>query len=631
MPPARSTDGPSTPRTRTTSGLVRVGATTPTVYARPIASRPFSDRITRINGPIRRNPSPPPYQQECARLKIPCLHMMQQLVIDQIVATPGEDQFIIAATGSGKSLLYELPAILPQASGKVTIVFIPRVAIIRTELQRLKSCGIKAEARYKMNTPESMEESMDQNRRLADGLRNPSALPAIFLVTPNQLEYHESNFQRVLVGLCERGLVNRFVFDEVHMLLNNVDTLAQLPKLRDKFPEIPVTILSASLSPSTATNLCRGMSISRQPHMFPLDRPNLYYQVLPKQSSGEDMKDESAPPTEKELSQIVPIVHLATNTYPQGAGLVYCRTKKWGKRLARLLSEKGVPAHAYDSELGNTPTGAVAFNKWVKNDPEVRVLVSTNALSSGVHKSDVRFVVHASLPTSGMDGYMQETGRAGRDGLNSTCLLLYSFGDAFIVPQLTMYETDNILSLLRLVNSHECRRRSLLSYYGDKHFNYTKPSGRCCDVCDGTTERRPSLDVTHVASRLLQFCEDQGGLLAGRKTLAQKMQRKFPVAALKELSQDMWDNMIQWLVIERYLVVDRPGERGGGQLKVVKCRRTNNLLQLGGQKVYLPWPMRFNELNVRGVSDHFPLRWTEALAQKFIAGEDSERSSSPEI
>lgn len=266
---------------------------------------------------------------------------------------------------------------------------------------------------------------------------------------------------------------------------------------------------------------------------------------------------------------------------------------------------------------------------------------------------------------------MQETGRAGRDGLNSTCLLcmylpslprsyiqhtnpglfqVYSFGDAFVVSQATMYETDNILSLLRLVNSHECRRRSLLSYYGDRLFNYVKPSGRCCDVCDGTTEPRPSLDVTHVASRVLQFCEDQGGMLAGRKMLAQKIQKKFPLAGLKELSQDMWDNLLQWLVIERYLEVDRPGERGGGQLKVrpsrysqlyvlahwllgqvVKCRRTNNLLQLGGQKVYLPWPLRFNELNVRGTSDHFPLRWTEALAQKFIMSEDSDRSTSPQI
>lgn len=131
-----------------------------------------------------------------------------------------------------------------------------------------------------------------------------------------------------------------------------------------------------------------------------------------------------------------------------------------------------------------------------------------------------------------------------------------------------MYETDNILSLLRLINSLECRRRSLLSYYGDKLFNYKRPSGRCCDICDGTTEARPSLEITYVASRVLQFCEDQGGLLAGRKTLAQKIQKKFPVAALKELSQDMWDNLIQWLVIERYLEVDRPGERGGGQLRV---------------------------------------------------------------
>ena len=222
---------------------------------------------------------------------------------------------------------------------------------------------------------------------------------------------------------------------------------------------------------------------------------------------------------------------------------------------------------------------------------------------------------------------MQETGRAGRDGLNSTCLLrtclllpslnhmqtagpasvvVYSFGDAFIVPQLTMYETDNILSLLRLINSHECRRRSLLSYYGDKLFNYAKPSGRCCDVCDGTTEQRPSLDVTHVASRLLQFCEDQGGLLAGRKTLAQKMQKKFPVAALKELSQDMWDNMIQWLVIERYLVVDRPGERGGGQLKVQQSHYswlyapTDYLLRssnVGGLTTYFSWVVkRFTSL-----------------------------------
>lgn len=522
---------------------------------------------------------------------------------------------MIAATGSGKSLLYELPAILQPSEGKITVVFIPRVSIIKQELVRLDACGIAAEGRFRKQSPDAMQLLDEQNQRFARAIANPALLPKLLLVTPNQLEYPESNFQVILSGLCEKGLVKRFVFDEIHMLLNNYKTLSRLPVLRQKYPTIPLTILSASLSPSTIRDIGAALNIVDSPHMFPLDRPNLYYEVLAKISSGDDANPKSEDePRFKEKSQLGPVVRLAKDIYPGGSGLVFCRTKKGCERFAQLLRKEGLGAEAFDSEQNNSEEGARTFAKWKANDPTVQILVSTNTLSNGMHKSNVRFVVHTSIPTSGIDGYMQETGRAGRDGRNATCLLLYSFGDAFQVPQLTAYETSNILALLWLINSTNCRRRALLSYYGDKLFKYTANTTRCCDVCDGMTSDRPSLEVTSIARRVLQFCENKPEALKGRKDLAQQLHKRFTPEGRREPTLDMWEKLLQWLVIEQYLEIDRPGERGGGQVKLIKSRKMNNLLQEGGQQVHLPWSLRFNELNVREEGDgEFRLRWTEEV------------------
>ncbi|KAB5596400.1 Bloom syndrome protein [Ceratobasidium theobromae] len=559
--------------------------------------------------------------------------LKQRLVIDDIVKNPNKDQFIIAATGSGKSLLYELPAILPQSAGKTTIVFIPRVSIIRSELARLQQCGIPAESRYNIQSANSMQQLQEQNQRFARALREPALLPKLLLVTPNQLEYTGTNFQLILNGLCEHGLVQRF--------------LSQLPILREKYPDIPISVLSASVSPDTVQNLSLALNITHEPKMFPLDRPNIYYHILSKLSSGEDGKM-NGEPSLRELSQIVPVIHLARNVHPEGSGLVFCRTKKGCLRFAQLLKDRGVQAEAFDSELNNSDAGFLTFCKWRDNDPSVQILVSTvcahimfwfcsltttqNTLSSGVHKPDIRFVVHTSIPTSGIDGYMQETGRAGRDNLNATCLLLYSFGDAFKVAQQTAYETNSLLALLWLINSTNCRRRALLSYYGDKLFRYTSPNSRCCDVCDGMTGERPSLDVTSLASRVLRYCESRQDM-KGRKDLARRLSECFNAKGHREPTQDMWDRFIQWLIVEQYLEVQRPGERGGGQLKVVRSPKTNNLLRQGGQQVHLPWSLRFNELHVRKADEDFPLRWTEEVVRSLDTHEEiaSSRESSQEL
>lgn len=584
-----------------------------------------------------------PYVEECKILKIPRLRSMQRAIIDNIAQNPEKDIFVIAATGSGKSLLYELPAILQPSEGKITVVFIPRISIIKQELVRLQDCGIAAEGRFKIQSTNAVQLLDEQNQRFARAILNPALLPKLLLVTPNQLEYTESNFQVILSGLCEKGLVRRFVFDEIHMLLNNYNTLSQLPNLRRKYPTIPITVLSASLSPTAVQNISAALNITDLPYMFPLDRPNLYYEVLAKISSGDHKERKAAEdanpksedePTTKEKSQLGPVVRLAKLIYPCGSGLVFCRTKKGCERFAKLLREQGVGAEAFDSEQSSSEEGARTFTKWKRNDPAVQILVSTNTLSNGMHKPDIRFVVHTSIPTSGIDGYMQETGRAGRDGLSATCLLLYSFGDAFRVPQVTTHETTNILALLWLINSTNCRRRALLSYYGDKLFKYTAYNRRCCDVCDGMTDKRPSLDVTPIARRVLQFCENKPEVLKGRKDLSQQLYKRFNPEGKREPTYDMWEKLIQWLVIEQYLEIDRPGERGGGQIKLIRSHKMNNLLQGGGQQVHLPWCLRFNELNVREEGDgDFRLRWTEELVDLLNLPDDdsSKRDSSPDL
>ncbi|KAG8728599.1 hypothetical protein FRC10_004778, partial [Ceratobasidium sp. 414] len=501
----------------------------------------------------------------------------QKSVIDSIVSHPEQDQFIIAATGSGKSILFELPAVLPEAQGKTTVVFIPRIAIIRTEFERLTSCGIPVEARYEKTDANAASKLKAQNKRFSKGLMNHSLLPRLLLVTPNQLEHTGTTFQRILVPLYERGLIQRFVFDDIHMLIE------PLSALRNRFPEIPVTILSASLSPSTSQVLQEILNLRTLPKIFPLDRPNIYYKVWPQLSSGEDKdtKDTSDSPTERENSQLMPILHLAKVKYPGGSGLIYCRSKDACRRMAKMLSLEGVSAEAYDSELGNTKAGSAVFTKWIQNDPTVRVLVSTAALSSGVHKPDV-----------------------------------YAFDDAFEVRYDTQYQTDNVYvelfsPTMAIKASHTT---SLISA-----------------VVIGAAPR-PDLNITSIACRVLRFYERQKGSI-GSQALAETLQKYFGVASIKETTVDMWERIVQLLIIERYLEKDTSGEQGGGQVKLVGGSRTNDVLRGGRRQVWLPWSMRFDEHYLGEPNEEWPLLWTEDLVEKLadIDVDELWRDQSPDL
>ncbi|CAE6521022.1 unnamed protein product [Rhizoctonia solani] len=578
---------------------------------------PASSRTSDAGSSRRHRSSMTPYSR---------VHKQQHEVIDSIVKNPEEDQFIIAATGSGKTLLYELPGILPSSIGKTTIVFIPQVSIIDNEYGRLFKCGISVERRHgsRSNNRPDYDQQHLQNDRLFQAVNNPQLLPNFIISTPHQLLYPESNFNKIVNGLCEQGLVQRFVFDEIHMLLDKYNVLSQLPILRQKYPNVPLTVLSASVSPATVNTLCQALSLTGKPKMFKLDRPNLYYQVLPKFSAGEDDKLGIAT-TPKERSQISPILHLARNVYPNQAGLVYCRKKSTCARFAEILKREGIAAVAFDADSNRSTTGQEIFRKWMDNDPDVKILISTNALSSGIHKRDVRFVVHASFPSSGIDEYMQQTGRAGRDGNPATCVLLYAFGDAFRVAQTTHFQTECVLALLWLINSTNCRRRALLSYYNDTSFSYGSTNHRCCDVCDGMVSGRPHLEITTIAGRVLEYIRDfhehKHGLV-GRVELSKRLSEQFNDGQ-KEPTVEMWDKLLQWLVIEQFLEVQRPGEKAGGQIKLVRNSRTHNLIQGTGPRIYLPWSMRFNELHVRGDSKDFPLKWTEEVVRSLDVLEDS--------
>ncbi|KAG8715565.1 hypothetical protein FRC09_016512 [Ceratobasidium sp. 395] len=601
MPPMRDSV-PSTSKRRKNGGLIIATRAPTSPSLRASSAINAADRVR----PFRT------YKLECSALNIAEIHPMQKSVLDSIVSDPKRDQFIIAATGSGKSLLFELPAILPEAQGKLTVVFIPRVASIRIELERLLSCGVRAEARYKRPGANSSAEVEAQNRRFFEAINDPSKLPQLLLVMPHQLEHTETTFQHILAQLYERGLIQRFVFDEIHLLLDKCKLIECLSDLRKKFRDIPATLLSASLSPSTRKELKQILKLNAEPTMFPLDRPNIYYRVLAKLSSGEDWK-ESATLTKKEETQLGPILELAKEKYPRGSGLVYCRSQDACKRMASILSSAGVPSEPYDSELSETEPGSAAFNRWIRNDPNVQVLVTAVALSSEVHKPDVRFVVHTSIPTSGIDGYMQETGRAGRDGDKATCLLLYAFGDAFKVCYDTQYQIENVHALLRFINFPNCRRRSLLSYYGDEKYDYGASNPRCCDVCDSWDIEQPPLDITSIACRALRYYERQRERV-GAKLLGAQLHKHFG-AVEDKTTDDMWTSIVHLLIIERYLEKDRPGQ-GGGKIKIVRSLRTNNLMRSGGRVVLLPWFMRFKEYHLGEPTADLPLLWTEELTEK---------------
>jgi ATP-dependent DNA helicase RecQ len=392
----------------------------------------------------------------------------QQDVIEHLIG--GGDALVLMPTGGGKSLCYQIPALVRPGTG---VVISPLIALMQDQVDALRALGVRA------GFLNSTQELVQRRQVEADFLAGQ--LDLLYLA-PERLTAEAT------LRLLDRGKIALFAIDEAHCVSQwghdfRPDYL-MLSGLHERWPEVPRIALTATATSATRAEIVSrlGLTGARQ-FVASFDRPNIQYRIEPKAEPARQL------------------LRLIQDEHDQQAGIVYCLTRASVEKTADFLTANGIKALPYHAGL-DAATRAANQARFLRE--EDLVMVATIAFGMGIDKPDVRFVAHLDLPKS-VEGYYQETGRAGRDGEPSTAWLAYGLQD--VVQQRKLIETSegdlahrrrqaaHLDAMLALCETVECRRAQLLAYFGEQ----ATPCGNC-DTCSTPPQ---SWDGTVAAQKLL--------------------------------------------------------------------------------------------------------------------------------
>jgi ATP-dependent DNA helicase RecQ len=393
--------------------------------------------------------------------------LQEQIIRD---ALADRDVFALLPTGGGKSLCFQLPAL---ARPGLTVVVSPLIALMKDQVDALRAGGVAATF---LNSSLKPEESRARLRGLHNGEHR------LLYVAPERLMLPG------FLGDLQKWQVNLLAVDEAHCISewghDFRPEYRQLAGLRELFPKTPVMALTATATERVRMDIVKHLRL-REParYVASFNRPNLTYRVLAK-----------AGPYEQTLGYI--------RARRAESGIVYCQSRKSAETVAERLNADGVKARAYHAGLTAEERSR---NQELFLRDEVRVVCATIAFGMGINKPNVRFIIHYDLPKN-IEGYYQETGRAGRDGLPGECLLLFSAGDVvkqtrFIDekpdPQEQQIAREQLQQMVHYAESADCRRRELLSYFGEDF------AAESCGACDNCLSPRATYDGTLAAQKFL--------------------------------------------------------------------------------------------------------------------------------
>ncbi len=398
----------------------------------------------------------------------PAFRGYQAEIIAELLA--GRDALVLMPTGGGKSLCYQVPALVRDGVG---VVISPLIALMQDQVDALRALGVRAGF---LNSTQDAGQRQQVERAFLAG-----ELDLLYLA-PERLRV-ESTAQ-----LLDRGTIALFAIDEAHCVAQwghdfRPDYLA-LSTIHERWPEVPRIALTATATDATRAEIATRLNLTEARHFVAsFDRPNIAYRIVGKDQPRQQLMD---------------LIHAE---HAGDAGIVYCLSRSSVEATAEFLNAHGIPALPYHAGL-DARVRAANQSRFLRE--EGVVMVATIAFGMGIDKPDVRFVAHLDLPKS-VEGYYQETGRAGRDGLPSTAWLAYGLAD--VVQQRKMIETSDgdaahrrrlgshLDAMLALCETVECRRSQLLAYFGE-------PGGPCgnCDTCLVPAE---SWDGTVAAQKVL--------------------------------------------------------------------------------------------------------------------------------
>jgi ATP-dependent DNA helicase RecQ len=475
----------------------------------------------------------------------------QRTIIDHVAG--GGDALVLMPTGGGKSLCYQIPAILRKGVG---VVISPLIALMQDQVDALRALGVRAG--FVNSTQDSAARRAVEEHFIAGELD-------LLYLAPEALA------SGAAMRLLERGQIALFAIDEAHCVAQwghdfRPDYLT-LSVLHERWPDVPRIALTATATTATHQEIAARLKLTTARHFVAsFDRPNIQYSIVPKAEPNRQLLD------------------LLRREHDGDAGIVYCLSRASVDKTAEMLVRQGIAALPYHAGLDNR-TRARNQSRFLREDG--LVMVATIAFGMGIDKPDVRFVAHLDLPKS-VEGYYQETGRAGRDGLPSTAWLAYGLQD--VVQQRKMIDnSDGDLARRRVLSAHldamlalcetvQCRRVQLLAYFGER-------SGPCgnCDTCltppqswDGT------IPAQKLLSTVLRLQRERGqkfgagqsiDILLGRKTekVSQHRHDELTVFGIgTELNESEWRGVVRQLLAQGLLAV----EGDYGTLVLTEASRT---------------------------------------------------------